>query len=879
MKKAFKIIGITILILFFILLATPFVFQSQIKDLVKTFINQNVKAKVAFSDVSLSLLKSFPEAHVEVSDLVITNFEPFKDETLATVKNIALTMSVKELFKNTDQEPIIVNTISVNNASLNLKTDSSGAVNYTITKETENTSTNKPNSENNSFSFNIEDYSITNSAITYSDESTKTVIRISELNHYGKGKISANTSELNTNTEANVSISMDSTTYLSNNPITLEALIDLDLNNQKYTFKDNKGSINQLPITFNGYVQFVESGQDIDITFQNPGSSFKDFLAVIPKVYSKNIEDVKTTGDFKVKGRIKGLITEHTIPKLDISITSNNASFKYPNLPKSVDNITLNTVIKNETGKTEDTYIDIKTLNFKIDQDAFKSSAIIKNLMGNMLVNADIDGTLNLENITKAYPIELDQSLTGILKAKLNTAFDMNAIEINAYERIKNNGSVSISDFIFSSEAIVNPIHIYKADINFNPTTVNLTNFISKTGESDLNATGTIHNLLGFLLSDKKLQGNFNVKATTFRISDFMSVNKDGANNSKQTTGQIEALKIPDFLDCTINANVGTVVYDNLNLSNLKGSLLIKNQQATLKDMTTTIFDGVLAITGDVSTKADTPTFNLNLGADHFDIAKSFKDLKLFQNIAPIAKLLQGKMNSAIQLSGTLDHEFSPNLNSVSGTALVELLTTKINTNKSELFSKLDVALGFIDFSKLNLKDLKTKLEFANGKVNVKPFQLKYDDIIVEVSGSHSFDKTLSYNAVFDVPAKYLGTEVNNLIEKINDNEVSKITIPVTANITGSYTKPTITTDLTSGITNLTKQLIDIEKQKLINKGKGKVEGLLSNLLGKNEVHTTTKDTTVADTTTTPKTDPVKEGVKGILGNFIKNKRKKDSLN
>ena len=101
MKKALKIIGITLLIIIALLIAIPFAFQGQIKDMVKRFINENVNAKVEFSDVSLSLLKSFPNAHVNVSDLIITNFEPFKDETLATAKDISFTMSVKELFKTT----------------------------------------------------------------------------------------------------------------------------------------------------------------------------------------------------------------------------------------------------------------------------------------------------------------------------------------------------------------------------------------------------------------------------------------------------------------------------------------------------------------------------------------------------------------------------------------------------------------------------------------------------------------------------------------------------------------------------------------------------------------------------------------------------------
>ncbi|MGB5418308.1 AsmA-like C-terminal region-containing protein, partial [Algibacter sp.] len=369
--------------------------------------------------------------------------------------------------------------------------------------------------------------------------------------------------------------------------------------------------------------------------------------------------------------------------------------------------------------------------------------------------------------------------------------------------------------------------------------------------------------LLGFLLSDNTLKGNFNVNSNLFKLSDFMTEDDSSANN--KTTSDAESLKIPAFLDCTIQANANTVVYDNLNLKNVTGTLYIKDQQARLENMKSNIFDGALSISGDVSTKEDTPTFNLNLGADGFDISKSFKDLDLLKNLAPIATFLNGKLNTNITLSGKLDKEFSPDLSTVSGNALTELLTTKISDNKSELFNKLEGSLSFIDFSKLDLKELKTKLDFANGKVSVKPFEIKYQDIAITVSGSHGFDKTMDYSAVFNVPAKYLGSEVNRLIGKINDTQVNAITIPITANIGGSFTSPTVKTDLTSGITNLTKQLVEIEKQKLLNQGKDKVKDLIGDVIGGNKT----------------KTDSVKQqqndAVKEVLGDIIGGNKTTDS--
>ncbi|WP_411895714.1 AsmA-like C-terminal region-containing protein [Winogradskyella sp. A2] len=874
MKKFLKIIGIILLIFIAILIAIPFVLESKIDTIVQNYADENLNANLSFDDISLSLISSFPKAEVNVENLKITNRAPFKDETFATAKSISFEMPIGQLLSSTN-EPLAVNEIIANELLLTLITNKNGTVNYDIVKENEGANTSTETTSTN-FSFDIEHYEINNSALTYIDEESDMQFHATGINHFGNGIFSGELSELKTETEAKISLSIDSTSYLKNNTIKLDALIDLDLENDKYTFKENKGFINALPLEFDGFVKLVEEGQHIDISFKNPESSFKHFLAVIPQDYAKNIEDVNTTGNFTVDGKIKGLVSDETIPMLDINMRSDNASFKYPNLPKRVDNIKIDASIKNTSGNADETFVDINTLDFKIDQDVFKSEAYIKNLTGNMLVNANLDGVLNLANITKAYPVELENQLSGIIKGKLNTTFDMNAIETNAYQRIKNNGSVSITDFIFSSEDIVNPIQINKADLTFKPGVVILNSFNALTGKSDLYATGQINNLLGFLLSDKKLQGDFKVTSDNFVVSDFMVEDETASESSNKTTSDAESLKIPDFLDCSIYANAQNVVYDNLNLKNVSGKLRIKDQNANLSEMTTNLFGGKLGINGNVSTKEDKPVFDMQLAMQQFDVSQSFKDLEMLKALAPIAKVVQGKLNSTIDVSGLLDENFSPDLSNISGNAVGEILTSNIDVSKSPLLASLDSKLNFIDFDKLE-KEIKTKLSFENGEVNVEPFTIVYEDIPIEVSGKHSFTNTLNYNAVLQVPAKYLGSDVNRLIGNINDSEVDKITIPVTANIDGTFTNPQVKTDLTSAVTNLTKQLVEIQKEKLTNKGKDKVNELLGGILGGNQNETKTDSTqTKTDSTKTNSTEKtVKEGVKNVLGDIFGKKKNK----
>ena len=871
MKKLFKIIGLVLLSVIVLLIVTPFLFQNQMKEAVKSLLNDTVNAQIDFETVDLSLLSSFPNANVTVGNLKIVNQKAFKGDTLCSVHSISFDLPIKELFKNESDGPLVINSIEIDEAILLIKSDEFGNTNYDISKETEDVST--VNDRN--FKLNIEDYAIRNSTVTYIDETSNTVVNITKLNHSGKGNFSSDFSDLQTKTEARVSFSVDSINYLNATSIKLDALIDLDLNENKYTFKDNKALINKLPLEFNGFVKLLDVGQEMNISFKSTGSSFRDFLAVLPKAYSKEIEDVTTTGGFSVDGKIQGLLTELTIPMLDINIISKNASFKYPDLPKSVDAISIDAHIKNDTGNAADTYVNINNLEFKIDQDVFSSSATLKNITNNMLVDATIDGTLNLANISKAYPIETETELSGLLKGTLHSSFDMNAIETNAYERTKNNGAIVVSDLVFSTEEGASPIRVSKAEILFKPAIVTLQSFAATTGKSDIEASGSIINLLGFLFSDQLLKGNFKLNSNTFSVSDFMPKSSGDSVKIEPT----ESLKIPSFLECVFNVDAKTVLYDNLTLEDVKGTVILKDEKATLKNMTSRIFDGNLTINGSVNTQNETPMFDMDLGMDRFNISHSFNAMEMFQNMAPIAKALQGTLNSTFKISGDLSNDFTPQLNSINGDAFAELLSTKVEPKNAAVFDKLQGALSFVDFDKLDLKDLKTKLDFKNGNVNVSPFDITYEDIKITVAGAHSFDNKMGYEAVFEVPANYFGTEVNSLIAKINTDEAKNLTIPVTASIGGSFTSPTVSTDLASGVSSLTKQLVEIQKQKLISKGTDQVKDAIGGLLGgdskDSQSNNAVKDvlggllggkTSKKDTTTTKSKNLVKDALGGFLG-------------
>jgi hypothetical protein len=857
LKKILKITGIVLLVLIIALISIPFLFKDKIKQMVVTSINQNLDATVAFEDIDLSLLKSFPRANVTIDKLSIINKAPFAGDTLLYSGEVNLKMAINELFKG-ENEAMNIESFYSKDAKVTLLFNKNGLGNFDIALKEDLKS---DESESKPFALNIQSYEFENLKFNYFDEKSKMKLVIDRLNHKGTGNFAASKLDLDTKTTARVSFDMDSTNYMKNVLLDLDAVLGIDLEQSKYTFKKNTALINQLPLKFDGFIQLVGEEQSYDLSFKTPTSSFKNFLGLLPAQYAGNLNTVQTTGDFTVVGFAKGMLTDTTVPKFNVSISSKNASFKYPDLPKSVTNIMIDTKIINESGLLKDTYVNLDQLSFRIDQDVFDVKATIKNITENPLIDAALEGTINLGNVSKAYPVKLTTPLSGILIADVMTKFDMQSIEKSQYEKVQNSGNVSITGFKYTDED-KKAYTINKAVAQFNTTTINLKQLDVTTGRTDLKIDGTLENFYGYLFKDQEIKGNFNLKSDQIVVSDFMSKTTEKVN--EKTTTQ-EAVKVPKFLNITVNAAANSVLYDNLNLKNVSGKLLVKNETVTLQNIKMNLFNGLFTANGSVSTKSKVPTFAMELGLNRVDIQQSFTQLDLLKNIAPIAGIINGKINSIIKLNGNLDaKEMTPDLKTLTGDLFGQLLSTTINAKNSDVLTALSSNIKFIDLSKMNLNDLKANLTFENGKVNVKPFDLKYQDINVRVAGSHSFDQSMNYDLKFNVPAKYLGTEVSGLLAKLTPSESAKLqNIPLNAVVTGNFSNPKISTDMKQAVTNLANQLIQQQKDKLINQGTNALQNLIKG---------NTKDKDTAKTPT--KEEAIKDKAKDLINGLFGGKKK-----
>ena len=878
-KKIFKWGGITLLLLIIAMIAIPFFFKDTIKEKVIEMANENLKANIALQDVDISLFKNFPKAQVTLNDFVLVNKEPFVGDTLFAAKHIDVTLSIKDLLAGN------YNLLGANvkDASVYIHLNKEGAGNFDIAIPSD-----KPEEESAPIKLDIQQYNVENLKFTFKMDDGNLFMEVADIYHSGKGNFAEEVLDLDTQTKANVTFAMDKSTFMKQVPITLQAILGIDLKNQKYTFKQNKATVNRLDLVFDGFIQLLEEGQRYDLTFSTPTNSFQNFLALIPEEYSKSIENVKTTGNLTLKGFAKGDMVGDKIPTFGIEMYADNASFKYPNRPKTVRDITIDLKVNNTTGVTNDTKVDLNKFTMSIDQDHFSARANVSNMVVNPFVDLAVKGTINLANLSQAYPISLDKKFSGILRADIATQLDMKSVETKNYQNIKAQGNLSLSQFVYAGEEFVKPFHIDNLNVAFSPSHIGLSQFDARTGETDLHLTGTIDNLYGFAFRKEILKGNFNLSSNKLVVNDFMqpaaetTTPKKETKEAPKTTTKVPAqaaIKVPAFLDCTLAAKANTVLYDNLRLSNVSGKLIIKDEKVALENLKSDIFGGNIVLSGDVSTKEKTPTFDVDLNLNRVNIPEAFSQITMLEKIAPIAKVVQGKVNTVINVKGSLKNDLTPEINSVSGDLFASLIDSKIDSHGSALLSALDSQFTGLNLNNLNLKDVKAAVDFEDGKVKIKPFTIKYKDVAIEVAGSHGFDQQMNYKLTFNVPPQMLGKEAEGLLSKLTPENQKKITnLPVVATVGGTFKKPQVSTDAKTVVKDLATQIAKNQINNLTAKGTDALQQALGSKTNSGTAAEVTqtigglmknKDSTMTKVKEKAKEEAKKEAKKQ-LGNFLK---------
>ena len=521
-------------------------------------------------------------------------------------------------------------------------------------------------------------------------------------------------------------------------------------------------------------------------------------LAEALKVYP--VKDLAMRGQLFVNGTAKGIYSKTRMPVVNAAIRLTNGFVKSAKFPAPIENINLSGTVVNTTGQVNDTQINLPQFRMVLEGEPLEGRLSAHNI-DKPVFDANVRGTVDLTKITKIFPLK-GMTVTGRVAGDIAAKGNMADVEAGRYQNVVASGTVKASNVTYKSKDLPQGVKISSGTATFNNNQIALQSLNGTAGSSDFAASGTVSNYLGYLFTPgQSLKGVMTMNSRNFNVNEWMV---DEVSAKPTTTGGTApakangVLQIPKFFDLVLNSQVDNVTYDNLKLTDAKGSVTVRDQTATLKNMTFNTLGAKFGTTGSYSSKnLAHPKFNFGLNIDNLNFQKAFAAFNTIKTLVPLANQVEGVFGTNFNVSGEMGPDMMPNLATLSGKGIFDVVRAAIN--QSEVMTKIASLTTLPELKTILVLDKKINATIVDGNLVVQPFDLTVGDVKMNIGGSNSLAGALAYVTALNVPTGKLGSAFSSKLSQLTGVKDIQGTDRVTLglNIGGTVKAPSV--KLTSG--------------------------------------------------------------------------------
>lgn len=822
MKKVLKITGITLLVLLVLIISLPFMFKGKIIDIVKEQANANLNAKVDFGEFDLGLISTFPNFNFSIDNVTVDGVDKFEGTQLANIKNLSLKVDLMSVISG---DEIKIKSIYIEEPSVNAVVLADTSANWDIAKASEEIEEEVVEEETSPFKLNLQDLTIKNAKINYADATMNLTTSIIGLNFNLSGDMTEDITDLVTKTVIDeLNLTMDNIAYFKKANVEADAVIKADLANYKFTFTDNQFRLNELFLGFDGWVAIFEDNDDIDmdITFNAQKTDFKNILSLVPAVFMTDFASVKTEGKLALNGFAKGKMTETALPAFGLDLLVEKAMFKYPDLPKAVNNIHVDLAISNPGGSEDNTLINLKRFYMEMAGNPVEMKMRLSTPISDPNIDANLMAKLDLASVKDVMPMEAGDEMNGKINADVTLKGKMSSIDNERYEEFEAKGSFGITDMLYKSDSLPYDVKLQQMTLNFSPQFVELANFDAQIGKSDMHANGKIENFIAYVLDDSSnvLTGNFMFNSTVMDLNEFMTEEEVAATEGTEAAEEpLTIIEVPRNIDFSLTSTLSKVIYDNMEITDMKGLITVKDQKVSMKDVAMNLLGGKMMMNGFYeTTNPAAPGINFDMAIQDFDVATVVSTFNTIEEMAPYAKNAKGRFNTSLKLEGILDKEMMPDMNSLTGNG--DMLTKNIKVEDVKAMNQLADALKNDNLRVLEVNDANIKYAFKDGRVNIEPFDVKLGKTTGTMSGSNGFDQTIDYKMTLKTPTKELGAgdalnKLQSQASGLGMSLKSAETVSVDVLLKGTFDDPKVSVSLKDAVGSVTDEIKEQVKEKI----------------------------------------------------------------
>ena len=418
--KILKWTGIVIAGILLLLFLIPLLFPGKVASEVKKIANERLDTKLEFSKSKLSFFTHFPSLTVSLDDISMTGSKPFGNDTLLKADQVAFGINLKRLIFDSE---VKINKLYVSNALINVMVNEKGQANYNIYVAPEDRKNEKedPNAPEEGTAIKLERIDLENCHVKYNDRSAKVLVDAKGFNYIGKGNLSDDIFDLNTDAKIDtLDFYYNRTAYLRKKAVRADLITRINTHALSFILQKNELQINKLPLKFTGLFTILRDGYKINIKAASENTTVKDLLSVMPPEYLTWLEKTEISGKSDLVLSFKGdyNVSKKQKPNLAFNLKIKDGAVSYQNAPVPLTDFQMDLNAMLPSLDTEQLLVNLRTLRFKVGEKDYFNAYLHSKGLSEMNVDASIKGALDLAVVDAAIGLE-KIDLKGILKTNI----------------------------------------------------------------------------------------------------------------------------------------------------------------------------------------------------------------------------------------------------------------------------------------------------------------------------------------------------------------------------------------------------------------------------------------------------------------------------
>jgi hypothetical protein len=744
-------------------------YKQAIINYLKKYLNEHLLTEIIVSDINFSLIKKFPYATVQFSDVVIKSRAGIMNSAF-NVEGSDTLLNVREVFFQFDLLGLIRKTynlkkIQILNGRMNLLENEIGKTNYSIWKSTAK--------QKNEASYQFEFHNVILSSIelhyvnlqkslSFQTDIKKTVFSGSlnnSKNRYAlKSMVKLNKLHYNNKLLFNdLNLIVDSKASYNDHTLLLEP---------------SKLTVNKLPVNVHGNI-LINNPLFVDLSINISHFGLDELFSLMP---GQDLKKFHFSGKGKLNSHIKGYLGNDQIPDVKADFDLTNGSVTNKNTRSKVSNIKIRGILSGNS---------LPGMNLQIEN--FDARLSTGRISGNLKINnfnnpnyrSEIMANIDLKNLYHFFELDTLAYLEGKVVAQLkvegilNHWLLKNPLTVKDYLSIIQSGSFDFNDCAIKSKN--NSYHFKDINglINFDKQ-VNFQDFALTVDNSNFIITGTIANIDKYLQDDKSaLETNLYIHSKILDLTSYL--------NNPQNSANKQNFSIPGNYLFKVKVSADELIINKFNGTLLKCELISQPNEVQIKSFNLKFIDGHIEGHSTITAHDSCLKISCNSVMKSIDIQQLFTAFNNFGQDFILDENLRGKLGGNVSFSACWDRQWKFYPPSLTAQADVEIINGELV--KFEPMLSLSKYINVDELKHIKFKTLSNHIYIYNQSIKIPEMQINSSAFGISLSGIHSFSNDFDYRlkvSLSDVLFKKAKKKKSKMEEYlVMENNGSEMIIPI----------------------------------------------------------------------------------------------------